>query len=67
MTQFILKIPENKKGKSLIDFLRQIDFIEIDEANVLVLFQKGISQSFSDLKQGKTKAWKHKTIRLKNV
>lgn len=66
MTEFILKIPSNKKGKSLIDFLKQIDFIEIDDANVFSLFRKGISASFSDLKQGNVKPWKNKTIRLKN-
>ena len=67
MTEFLIKVPENKKGRTLIDFLKQIDFIEVDEANIFSLFQKGVSTSFSDLKQGKTKPWKNKTIRLRNA
>jgi hypothetical protein len=67
MTEFIIKVPENKKGKVLLDFLRQIDFIEIDEATELFRFEKGISHSFADLKQGKTISWKNKSIRLKHA
>lgn len=67
MTEFIIKVPENKKGKALLDFLKQIDFIQIDEATQLYFHQKGIQQSLSDLKQGRTSSWKNKTLRLKHA
>ncbi len=66
MTEFILKIPSTKKGKTLIEFLRQIDYIKMDEASAASVFQMGLKQSFADLKAGKTTKWKNKTIRLKN-
>ncbi len=67
MTEFILKIPSNKKGKTLIEFLKQIDYIKIDEASAASVFQMGIKQSLADLKAGKTSSWKNKTIGLKNA
>ncbi len=67
MTEFIIRVPENNKGEVLINFLRQIDFVEIDEATESFLFEKGLRQSFSDLREGKTSSWKNKKVRLKHA
>ena len=67
MTEFLIKVPENKKGKALLDFLKQVDFIQVDETSELALFEKGMLQSLSDLKFGKTTSWNNKKIRLKNA
>jgi hypothetical protein len=67
MNEYLLQIPRNKRGKILVEFLRQIDYINIKEATPESIFKLGIEQSILDLKSGKTTSWKNKTIRLKNA
>ena len=65
MLQLVLKITDEIKGKFLIDFLQQLDFVEISEtrkAKQKSLFEKEIAQSVSDLKNGKVTSWKGKQI-----
>ena len=67
MTEFIIKVSEDKKAKLLLNFLKQIDFIEIGEATELSHHETAIRKSIADLKHGKTASWKNKTVRIKHA
>lgn len=67
MSEFLLKVPRTKKGKALVDFLREIDFITISEIDRLSLMKDEIAQSLDDLKKGRTRRWNGKKIKLKNA
>ncbi|OFX18525.1 MAG: hypothetical protein A2033_02355 [Bacteroidetes bacterium GWA2_31_9] len=70
MQQLILNITNESKARSLINFLKQLDFVEIEKIstdNQLKEFQKGIAESLSDLKNKKVSSWKNKKLTIKNA
>jgi len=70
MQQLIINITNESKARSLINFLKQLDFIHIEKINTekqILEFQSEISKSFKDLKEGNVSSWKNKKITLKNA
>lgn len=70
MQQLIINITNESKARSLINFLKQLDFIKIEEVKIekqVLDFQSEISKSFKDLKEHKVSTWKNKKITLKNA
>jgi|GEM_PF-6155905 hypothetical protein len=70
MQQIIINIEDDSKAKYFIDFLKQIDFINIDRIQSqkkISNMQNEITESCSDLKNGKTKSWNNKKIVLKDA
>lgn len=67
MSEFLLKVPRTKKGKALLDFLREIDFISIEEFDRFSVMKDELAQSLSDLKKGKARSWYGKKIKFKNA
>ena len=70
MQQLIIKISNDSKARSLINFLKHLDFIKIEKVNKeekVLEFQNEISESLKDLKAHKTSSWKNKKLTLKNA
>ena len=67
MSEYLLTVPENKKGKALLNFLKQIEFVQVDKFNRITVFEEEIKQSFADLNAGKVSSWKGKKVSLKNA
>ena len=70
MQQLIINITNDSKAKSFINFLKQLDFISIEEVNVekkLDDFQYDITESLNDLKDHKVSTWKSKKVTIKNA
>ncbi len=68
--QIVINIKNESKAKSLIDFLRQLDFIEIEEINKrkkISKFQHEILESIADIGKGKVSSWNNKKITLKHA
>jgi len=69
MQQIILNVNNEYKAQSLIEFLKQIDFIEVKEVikdKKLSKMENEIKESLNDLKKGNVSSWKNKEINLKN-
>ncbi len=63
MQQLIINIINESKAQSLINFLKQLDFISIEKVNTekqILEFQNEISESLKDLKEHKVTSWKKK-------
>lgn len=67
MSEYILTVPENKKGKALVEFLKQIEFVQVDKFKRIATMEQELKQSFADLKAGRVSSWKGKKLRLKNA
>jgi len=70
MQQLIINITNESKARSLINFLKQLDFIKIEKVSTekqLLEFQSEISESFKDLKEQNVSSWKNKKLTLKNA
>ncbi len=70
MQQLIINITDKSKARSLINFLKQLDFIKINEVNSdeqLFEFQNEISDSLNDLKEHKVTSWKNKKVTIKHA
>ena len=70
MQQLIINITNESKGKSLINFLKQLDFVKIEKVSKekqLLEFESEINKSISDLKEQKVSSWKNKKLTLKNA
>ena len=70
MQQILINIKNKSKAKKLIDFLKQLDFLDIEEISIeekISIIKNDIIKSVSDLKQGKVSSWKNKKISLKNA
>lgn len=70
MQQLIINITNESKARSLINFLKQLDFIKIEGINTekqILEFQSEISKSIKDLKEHKISSWKNKKLTLKNA
>ena len=62
MQQLIINITNESKGRSLINFLKQLDFVKIEKVSKekqLLEFESEINESISDLKE-------EKVIEMKN-
>lgn len=69
MQQIILNVNNESKAKSLIEFLKQIDFIDIKQVikdKKFSQMENEIKESLNDLKKGNVSSWKNKEINLKN-
>lgn len=69
MQQIVISIKNESKAKKFIDFLKQIDFLDIEEVSVekkISNIKNDIVKSVSDLKNGKVSSWKNKKICLKD-
>ena len=69
MQQIILNVNNEYKAQSLIEFLKQIDFIEVKEVikdKKLSKMENEIKESLNDLKKGNVSSWKNKEINFKN-
>ena len=67
MQQLIINITNDSKAQTFIDFLKQLDFIKIEEVTVdkqILKFQKEILESHKDLKKQNVTSWKNKTLNL---
>jgi hypothetical protein len=63
----VINIKNQSKAKSLIDFLKQLDFIEIEEISrrkKILKFQYEILESFADINKGKVSSLNNKKISL---
>lgn len=70
MQQLIINITNDSKAQTFINFLKQLDFISVEEVNVekkLDEFQYDISESLNDLKDHKVSTWKNKKVTIKNA
>ncbi len=70
MQQLIINITNESKGRSLINFLKQLDFVKIEKVSKekqLLEFESEINESISDLKEEKVSSWKNKKLTLKNA
>ena len=70
MQQLIINITNESKARSLINFLKQLDFIKIEKVSTekqLLECQSEISESFKDLKEQNVSSWKNKKLTLKNA
>ena len=66
MQQIILNVNNEYKAQSLIEFLKQIDFIEVKEVikdKKLSKMENEIKESLNDLKKGNVSSWKNKEIK----
>ncbi|MFH1005612.1 MAG: hypothetical protein V1781_09025 [Bacteroidota bacterium] len=70
MQQLIINITNENKARSLINFLKQLDFIHIEKVNTekqILDFQREITESLKDLKEHKVTSWKNKKLTLKHA
>ena len=70
MQQLIINITNDSKAQTFINFLKQLDFISVEEVNLekkLDEFQYDISESLNDLKDHKVSTWKNKKVTIKNA
>jgi len=70
MQQLIINITNESKARSLINFLKQLDFVKIEKVNSnkqILDFQNEISETLEDLKNQKVTSWKNKKVSLKNA
>ncbi|NVO02743.1 MAG: hypothetical protein HXX09_08540 [Bacteroidetes bacterium] len=70
MQQLIINITNDSKAQTFINFLKQLDFISVEEVNLekkLDEFQYDISESLNDLKDQKVSTWKNKKVTIKNA
>ena len=68
--QVVINIKNESKAKSLIEFLRQLDFIEIEEITKrkkISKFQHEVLESIADISKGKVSSWNDKKITLKHA
>ena len=66
MQQIILNVNNEIKAQSLIEFLKQIDFVEVKEVikdKKLSKMENEIKESLNDLKKGNVSSWKNKEIK----
>lgn len=70
MQHLIINITDKSKARSLINFLKQLDFVKVnvvDTDEQLQEFQDGISESFKDLNAKRVSSWKSKKVSLKHA
>lgn len=70
MQQLVINITNESKAKFLINFLKQLDFVEIEEISKqrkVMKMQKEILESMADLKSGKVSSWNNKKVTLRNA
>ena len=68
MKQVMLSMPDDKKAWALLAFLRQIDFVQVKEADKYLEMAKieaEVAESLNDLKKGNTTPWKSKKVTFK--
>jgi hypothetical protein len=63
MSVVVLKIKDEEKGKFLLDFLKQLDFVAIEEEPVKKEDQPTGKESFKDL----FGIWKDRSIDLETI
>lgn len=68
MKQVLLNISDSKKAQVLLAFLKQIDFIQVKEADKYLEMAKieaEVAESLNDFRKGNIIPWKGKKVTLK--